>query len=428
MRENYDAIVLGSGVGGCCMAALLAHRGQRVLLAEKRRYLGGRFSTVERDGFRCATGGLAVPVGRNLEEVCAAVGIESGVKPSRSVGIWLDGTLYDAQRGFTRRIINEVAESEAEAQEVIKAINDAMRGAGPDNAISFRSWLERYTSNPRIHGMFQATIASLLTVNSNELPAGEYFEVMRVISPLTFGFIEGGSIALWQRMADLVEAAGGTVLTGTAAHRIHVDGGRVGGAVLRNRGNTVDVRAPLVVSNLGPVATAALAGDEALDDEYRQALGRVTPTAILWLHFSSEERLFDFSAISVGCSRRVNMIDAPSFEAEGVAPPGQHLYTVGAAPLNSLDPGDIRGEFAAVMADLEDIVPDFERRCRVLTRSCYRGQWPGFRTVPGSRPTHRTPVAGLFNVGDGVSPPGYEGSMGAAKSAQEVFREVSDGP
>ena len=144
----------------------------------------------------------------------------------------------------------------------------------------------------------------------------------------------------------------------------------------------------------------------------------------MWLHFASDELLMDYSAIGVGCSRRVNMIDIPSLEAEGVAPPGKHLYTVGAAPLNSIKPEDIKGEFEAVMADLRDIFPGFDDKCTVLTKTCYRGKWPGFRTVPGTRPTHRTPIENLYNVGDGVCPPGYEGSMGAAKSAQIVFEEI----
>jgi hypothetical protein len=41
----------------------------------------------------------------------------------------------------------------------------------------------------------------------------------------------------------------------------------------------------------------------------------------MWLHFASDEPLMDYSATGVGCSRRVNMIDVPSLEAEGVAPP-----------------------------------------------------------------------------------------------------------
>lgn len=424
MKAEYDAIVVGSGVGGCCAAALLAHQGKRVLLAEKRSYLGGRFSTVNRDGYLCATGGLAVPVGKNLEEVCQQVGVPSGVKPSTKVATWLDGKLYDHKSGVTRRIIREVAESPDEAQRVLDALNSAMQGSPPGNDISFRDWLNRTTRNHRIHGMFQSTISSLLTVNSHELPAGEYFKVIKVISPLTFGFIEGGSLALWERIGELVKKAGGDVLVGAATHEILVAGNRATGVRVRYQQASHEVRAPIVFSNLGPTATAQMLGSFILDDDYRAQLAEITPTAIMWLHFASDELLMDYSAIGVGCSRRVNMIDVPSLEAEGVAPPGKHLYTVGAAPVDSIRPQDIKSEFDAVMSDLRDIFPGFDERCTVLTRTCYRGKWPGFRTVPGTRPSHLTPVENLYNVGDGVCPPGYEGSMGAAKSAQLVLDEI----
>ena len=78
LEQRYDAIVLGSGVGGSCAAALLANEGCKVLLAEKRAYLGGRFSTSDHDGYLCATGGLAVQVGGPIEKVCAHIGIASG--------------------------------------------------------------------------------------------------------------------------------------------------------------------------------------------------------------------------------------------------------------------------------------------------------------------------------------------------------------
>jgi len=44
-------------------------------------------------------------------------------------------------------------------------------------------------------------------------------------------------------------------------------------------------------------------------------------------------------------------------------------------------------------------------------------KWPGFRTVPVNPVPHRTPVKGLFNVGDACCPRGLAGSMDAAKSA-----------
>ncbi len=427
-QRNFNAVVTGSGVGGMCIAALLSCNGFRVLLAEKRRYLGGRFSTINHDGYLCATGGLAVPVGHNMEQVCQAVGIPSGVRPCTNVATWLAGDFYDLSKGGTRRIIKQVAEDEDEASRVIDALNRAMNRKAPRHGISFKDWLDQYTRNPRIHGIFQATISSLLTVNSYELPAAEYFKLMKVISPLTFGFIEGGSLALWERMAGLVRKSGGEVWTGATAERFEVEKGRVTGVRIRRNQQTLDIRTQVVVSNIGPAGTAALIPEGQLEPGYLEQIREsMTPTAIMWLHFSSDELLLDYSAISVACSRRVNMIDVPSMQAEGIAPPGKHLYTVGAAPLDSLNPGNIKREFAEVMKDLNDIIPDFDRQCTVLTKTCYRGKWPGFRTVPGKHAGHRTPIGNLYNVGDAACPAGYEGSMGAAKSAQLVYEDVRSG-
>jgi phytoene desaturase len=427
MQPAYDAIVLGSGVGGSCAAALLANAGLRVLLVEKRAYLGGRFSTSDHDGYLCATGGLAVQVGGPVEKVCAELGIESGVRPASRAAWWIDGRFHEisASGGSLRATIRRVATSEEEARRVTGALADALNWLEPTDALSFRDWLNQYTTNPTIHGLFQATIASLLTVNSWELPAAEYFKLTKNIAPLRFGYVEGGSLKLWDRMAEVVRANGGDVRTGCAATAIATSDGRVTGATVRVDGRDVHVHAPVVVSNLGPHVTVDLAGRAPFERSYLAHLDRdVKPTAILWLHFASDEPVLEYSAIAACGTRRVNMVDAPSYDCPDVAPPGKHLYTVGGAPPNALEPGDIDAEFALVMDDLREIVPGFDERCRVLTKTCYRGKWPGFRTVPGSPVSHRTPVKGLFNVGDAACPRGFAGSMGAATSAMFVRDDV----
>jgi phytoene dehydrogenase-like protein len=54
--ENWDAIVIGSGIGGLTTASLLAQEGQKVLVLEQHYVAGGACHTFDRKGFRFATG------------------------------------------------------------------------------------------------------------------------------------------------------------------------------------------------------------------------------------------------------------------------------------------------------------------------------------------------------------------------------------
>ena len=46
MNDNYDAIVIGAGVGGLSAGALLAKEGRKTLVIEKEDRVGGRALTL----------------------------------------------------------------------------------------------------------------------------------------------------------------------------------------------------------------------------------------------------------------------------------------------------------------------------------------------------------------------------------------------
>ena len=46
-----SVIVIGSGIGGSAIGAMLSHRGYRVTVLEKLNFIGGRCCTWEREGF-----------------------------------------------------------------------------------------------------------------------------------------------------------------------------------------------------------------------------------------------------------------------------------------------------------------------------------------------------------------------------------------
>ena len=54
--DHYDAIVIGSGVGGLAAAVLLAEHGQRVLVLERHYAAGGFTQTFRRPGFEWDVG------------------------------------------------------------------------------------------------------------------------------------------------------------------------------------------------------------------------------------------------------------------------------------------------------------------------------------------------------------------------------------
>jgi len=54
--QDLDAIVIGSGIGGLCTAALLAKTGKKVLVLEQHGKAGGCCHTFSKKGFEFDTG------------------------------------------------------------------------------------------------------------------------------------------------------------------------------------------------------------------------------------------------------------------------------------------------------------------------------------------------------------------------------------
>ena len=56
MDAQWDAVVMGSGIGGLAAAAALSHAGRRMLVLERHSQAGGLTQTFERGGFRFNVG------------------------------------------------------------------------------------------------------------------------------------------------------------------------------------------------------------------------------------------------------------------------------------------------------------------------------------------------------------------------------------
>jgi len=455
--KDVDCLVIGSGMGGLSAAALLAHHGYRVLVAEKRSRLGGRFSTEEIDGFKCPTGALIIQRGTELEKTFRVTGAPFEIVDCTNISWKIGDAIYPLLGEGVGRTLRAALTKlrwrhyrfgaaglwrigQAMVRMAGRSLRNRSRG-GHDNlgrepgrgAMTYRAWMESHTDDPVIIQANHALISSLFSaINDDECPAEDVFEFFAsMANPAKmqrFGYAPRGNIELMQNLAGVVTGRGGDVMAGTEVKALRVRGGRVTGAVLLDGGQEVEVSARVVISNAGPRETVEIVGEEHFPSDYvGQIRRRLRPIPIVMGLIESDVPLLDRKGLVVvtGTQAIVTAVTLTLLSDE-IGPPGKHLMWTCGTPLSCLEKIDREREIRRNEEDLERAFPLYREHGRVL-------RWvvkdidhdlPCMRTWPGYDMPVATPIPNLFNVGDGVKAPGWTGSPACAKSAWIVVDRV----
>ncbi|MBK7096789.1 MAG: NAD(P)/FAD-dependent oxidoreductase [Saprospiraceae bacterium] len=132
LSENtYNTIVVGGGIAGLTSAAYLSRSGQKVLLIEKNRELGGLVNSFTRDGFHFEAGVRALEDAGIIFPMLKDLGIQlEVVKSPVSVGIENEiiniETIDDIMK-YRELLLNFFPESESEIDDVLKVIRKIMK-------------------------------------------------------------------------------------------------------------------------------------------------------------------------------------------------------------------------------------------------------------------------------------------------------------
>jgi phytoene dehydrogenase-like protein len=108
-----------------------------------------------------------------------------------------------------------------------------------------------------------------------------------------------------------------------------------------------------------------------------------------------------------------------------MAPVGWNLYVAASVPSPAIGDFDEAAEIELLKQDLRDEFPDFDQKARILSITVTRDGWPPQRAVAGFDMPHDTPVAGLWNVGDGVKEYANGGTSACAETAQIVVDKIT---
>ena len=430
-EEHWDALVIGAGAGGLFTAARLAHRGYRVLVVERLGKVGGRASTDDIDGFKVNNGAIVIETGGITEQTCREVGAAFGIREPKPPLLYrIGGRDVDVTGGGWGFLLSKLTRQGAR---LLAGLGAARSNEGlPADELSTADWVRKFTRNESVQGIFRNMCASVFAVSSEELPARVFLTYFTRKSAFKrFGFHPEGTIGLWRALAEVVARHGGEVRLNTEVESLSVADGQVGSAVLRPAGGGEPevVRARVVVSDIGPAGTVRLAGPEVFGDEYLAAVKRADrPAAMISVNFASQERLIDVPGmLSFAVTRRLAYMANFTDLCPEMAPPGWNLYVAAGVPQPSVGDFDEAAETDQLFADIDDVIPGFGARARVLSTVVTRDDWPPQRAVAGFDLAPATPIANLWNVGDGVKEYANGGTTACAETAQLVVDQIIEG-
>jgi phytoene dehydrogenase-like protein len=425
MDTTFDVIVVGAGAGGLLTAARLAHRGYRTLVAERLGYVGGRASTRDVDGFKINNGAIVIETGGITQQTFAEVGAAFDVRvPDPPVLYRIGGKDVDVTGGGWGFLLSRLTRHGAK---LLGGLADARRDEGlPDGQLSTADWVSRFTRNEAVHGIFRSMCGSVFAVGADELPARVFLTYFTRKSAFkTFGFCPQGTIGIWESLAKTILAVGGQVWLRSEVRSLTLENGLVTGAVIERDGQAERLQARIVISDAGPAATVRLVGDRNLPPSYTEAVKHADrPCAMISVNFASREPLMTAPGLLSFASTR-RLCYAANFTATcpEMAPDGWHLYVGTAVPRPAIGNFDEAAETDLLLADLRADIPGFDR-ARILSTVVTRDDWPPQRAVAGFDLPHDTPIANLWNVGDGVKEYANGGTTACAETAQLVAHQV----
>ena len=374
-RSEYDAIVIGGGVGGLTAGALLARAGRSVLLVERHDRVGGYAHSFRRgpyvfDSAVHMVGGCEpVPFegGGMIHELLSELGVRDRCQFERidpcyaavypGLTVTAPGDLEEFERLYAEEFPAERKGLREFLQECLDIRQETQRAAELGGPYEVMRRPERF---PALLRYRRATLGEALDagIESPRLKAALatlwpylglppsrvsflYFATMLMSYLADRAYYCRGS---FQRFADALALAldrnGGEVLLRSSVRRIRVEDGRVRGVVLEN-GQRID--APVVISNADATQTVLeLVGEAAFPRRFVTSLRRMKPSlsafvAYLAVDLPLSERdvaheTFFYSSWDHDSAWRTSCDAAPSWFSmtvptladPGLAPAGEH--------------------------------------------------------------------------------------------------------
>ena len=281
-RERYDVIVIGAGMGGLTVAALLAKKGFKTLLFEKEDQVGGYVVSFKRQGFLFDATGAFVGgchVGGEFYQILNEIGAPKEIEfiPIHHVQNIYPGFKIHLRPGGSHSYTDALFDLFPKEEKGLKTYLSMVERIGKEiESYSKITTLQKiffpfyFRNLVRFHRFSHKAILDSLFKGEEIKMALHSLPVTEPPSRLSFLFLavminkaliegvfypKGGMGKISEAMANAFLRSGGEIRLQTAVDQILVKDGRVEG-VLTKGGERF--RAPLIISNINPNLTVKM--------------------------------------------------------------------------------------------------------------------------------------------------------------------------
>jgi phytoene dehydrogenase-like protein/NAD-dependent dihydropyrimidine dehydrogenase PreA subunit len=409
-ERRYDAVIIGSGIGGLMTAAALAKNSLSVAVFEKLPFVGGRYTEIDYRGYAVTTGawttlGPKSNIGEFLEEMGASmayVSLRDKGCPQQFTVRFKDGREFPSLQAMLSR-----EDWRAYVRALVKGRKLDLQDA------TTREYVEEHVGNRELIESVNAIAVTASGVDIDRFPASEFIVVTRdtARAGLDFASTIGGVRSVVAALEHAVTSHGGQVFSGMEVSQVLLREGRAWGVALKNGDS---IQAGTVIHNGGIGRFVKLVGSENLPSDYVARAGQLEPVDCAALILGTTDPLLtEAPMLMTPGTDRVAGIYAPTFLDPSVAPPDRHMVDV-FFPLLS---DDRTHELELAMGDLRALFPRLDDSLDMMVPMFFTGAWTGAETgqtlgqVGDQRLDPQSPIPDLYLVGMDVVGSGAAGDL-----------------
>ena len=453
-------VVIGSGVGGAAVAALLAKEGHQITVLESHPFPGGRCASMEKDGFKYDFGvhmfsrgdkGPHGTVNRRVGGDLSWITRDPMCRVMGRVEFDFRINIRPLLRQFgVARKLGVRTKNYFGAFRLMRSLLSG-HGVEANDKVSVQDYVSRFTDDDMVHLFMNCLSQLYFALSYRQASAGEFIWCFsRMFNDASIGYPAGASGRIPGSFVQALERHGGSVRYREAAARICIENGKVTGVETVSGRHAADV----VISSAGIVRTLDLAGRDHFPKEYiTRAEGLTYSNAYVTLKYALDHRVIPYPVVfhmpSLPPDRVFDYVDerkppddpyifmpVPSNLDPNLAPNGRQLVVAGTAAPPGATPELCDAILDRVHAKVCDLFAGFKESIMWQLRSTRvdateltshaAGEAIGIGQTPGQvgalRPDLATPVSGLWLVGADAGSRGIGTEMPSGSALNLVDR------